>query len=439
MQPIGRFVCSLSTNELAHFGGLLCALGYALLSYMANQAEEPTVTTFLLTIAWVQVPVLAVYFFAYRRDERIPISTLFIWAIVFRLIGLHGGPIFEDDFYRYLWDGYRFWEDGTPYGVAPEDFFLNQELSPVMRSVLNQINHPELTTIYGPTNQVIFLLGYLIEPGSLIPLQVFLIVFDVSLIYLLTRLTNSRNVLLYAWCPLVVKEIAFTAHPDIIGIQLVILALFLASNKRLAWAAVCAGMAVGAKIFALVLVPFVLVRGNLRHWLTLVLVLLLLYAPFLAMGGTDLDVLMLFVQEWEFNSALFGVINTVVPSTFAKFTLGLGFAAFWVWYYVSFRKSKSEIPRGDWLFGIFLVVSPVINPWYVLWLLPFAAIYPSRWAWVASIAIFLSYITGLNLGEFDIQAYAQPGWVRPLEFGLIVSAFCWDQWANRQHNRATLL
>jgi len=63
--------------------------------------------------------------------------------------------------------------------------------------------------------------------------------------------------------------------------------------------------------------------------------------------------------------------------------------------------------------------------------LAFAVIYPSWWAWTASVAVLLSYITGLNLGDFNLLPYDHPVWVRPMEFGLIVMAFCYDIYRNR--------
>ena len=77
------------------------------------------------------------------------------------------------------------------------------------------------------------------------------------------------------------------------------------------------------------------------------------------------------------------------------------------------------------------MASPVINPWYLLWLLPFAAIVPSAFAWTASVAVFLGYVTGLNLNDGDLHPYQQPAWVRPLEFGLILLALAYDLFRRR--------
>ena len=85
---------------------------------------------------------------------------------------------------------------------------------------------------------------------------------DLVLLGLLLRLAPARNVLLYAWCPLVVKEIAFTAHPDGAGACLLIAAIVLARDRHWRSAAVLLGLATGAKVFGLVLAPLVLARAR---------------------------------------------------------------------------------------------------------------------------------------------------------------------------------
>ena len=401
-------------------------MGYVALAVLAREAGEPGLAAFYGIVLWTAAPVFLLYSHAVRRDEPIPIARLVFWAVAFRLVGLVGGPFFEDDFYRYLWDGYRFATAGTPYGVAPEAFFLDMSVPPALRSVLDQVNNPDLPTIYGPTTQVLFLLGYWLQAGSVSALQALLIGADLATIALLLRLAPARNVLLYAWCPLVVKEIAFTAHPDGLGVCLLIAAIVLASRRRDGWAAACLGLAVGAKVFALLLVPLVLIRAGIKHWCIFAATLALLYGPFLLAGATDLGTLLVFAREWEFNSAAFGLLAAVLPPNLVKLALAGAFGVFWLWYYRQYRSTGGDVPRGDWVYGLFLLAAPVINAWYLLWLLPFAVVHPSRWAWTASVAVLLSYITGLHLGNYEMQAYAQPWWVRPVEFGVIFIAFLFD-------------
>ena len=131
--------------------GLWCALGYALLAVLAGQPGEPGLPQFYCLIAWTGLPVFALYFYFLRREEPFPVGRMILWAVVFRLCGFAGGPFFEDDFFRYLWDGYRFATTGTPYGIAPEAFFVDPGVPAALVPVLDRINNPDLPTIYGPT------------------------------------------------------------------------------------------------------------------------------------------------------------------------------------------------------------------------------------------------------------------------------------------------
>lgn len=406
--------------------GIVCATGYLTLAHLARQTGEPGLVAYYGIVVWTALPVFVLFLYFTNKERPIPLSRLFVWAIVFRLCGLFGGPIYEDDFYRYLWDGFQFWSEGTPYGTAPESFFLDPSIPLAFQSVLDQINNPDLPTIYGPTNQLVFLASYLLKPADVIAIQGLLIVVDLVLIYLLTKLTSCKNVMLYAWCPLVVKEIAFTAHPDGIGICLLVAAIVLIGKKKPVWSAVCLGLAVGSKIFALALVPFVLKRTKIRHWGVFVLTVAILYLPFVALGSTDFDSLIVFAKEWEFNSALYGLTNAFLLPTTSKIVLALSAMSVWGWWYFQYKPDEQLVPRGDHIYGLLLLVAPVINPWYVLWILPFAAIYPSRWAWTASVVVLLAYITGLNLGNLEMQAYALPQWVPFLEFSAVGIALVWD-------------
>ena len=418
--------------------GLFCATGYLMLASLARQPGEPELTQFFALMLWTALPVFALHLHASARGRPIPLGRLLLWALVFRLCGLYGGPLLEDDFWRYLWDGFRFATAGTPYGAAPEQFFLDPGIPATFQHVLSQINYPELQTIYAPVTQLVFLLAHWLRPGSIEALQVLLILLDLGVIALLLRLTNARNALLYAWCPLIVKEIAFTAHPDGIGMFLLLAAIVLAKENRWRGCAVVLGLAASAKVFALVLAPFVLIRARGSHWLLFALTIAVLYAPFAALGGTDLTSFAIFAREWEFNSALFGLLAMVMDRLDARVLLGLAFGVFWafcLWrHHVTEKAAEGafRVPRGDWVFGALLLVSPVINPWYLIWILPFAAIYPSAWAWTASLAVLLSYISGINLlSDPSMQAYGQPLWARLLEFSLIGAALLVD-WRRRK-------
>ena len=418
----------LGENGIVDLGGALALLGYAALAYYSRGVlGDPGLGAFFALMAWVSLPWLFVFACFRGCPDALPVRRLILWAVLFRVCGLLGVPLFEDDYFRYLWDGYRFAETGTPYGWAPADSFADASVPAAFQRILDQVNYPDVPTIYGPAIEYIFLFAHFLGPGSLVALQAILIGVDILLVRLLLGAAPPAFVLLYAWCPLVVKEIAFTAHPDGLGVCLLLGAVLLRRRESVNWAAVCLALAAGAKIFALLLVPFVLARAGIRPWITFLGVLVALYLPFVAQGGTDMAGLAVFAATWEFNSALFAVVNSALAATYAKLLIGAGLLALGIAYWHRYGGgSAGEIPRGDWIYGVFLVSMPVINPWYALWVLPFAVIYPSCWAWTAASALLLAYVTGINLGDLEMDAFAHPGWVRPLEFGVIFAALAFD-------------
>ena len=408
--------------------GLGCLLAYGLLCWTTRSSGGPSLHLFLGLAVCVAAITFGLYAYCRRHPyQKLSVARLVGWALAFRICGLIGGPFYEDDFYRYLWDAFRFFQDGTPYGLAPEAFFDDLDVPDQFQRILDGINYPELPTIYGPVTQLVFLAGYGISPGSITALQALMLVFDLMIIGLLLRLAPAPAVLLYAWNPLVVKEIAFTAHPDGIAVFLVLAAVVLARRDRFHSAAVILALAVGAKSLALPIVPFVMARARLRDWGLFVAALALIYMPFVLQGSTDLQTLLVFAREWEFNAAFFALLKPWLPNHAARALCGILLTAALAGYYLMFRRMASgSVVRGDWIYGMILAFWPVVNPWYLLWLLPFAAIRPSAWAWTASVMVLFSYVTGLNLNNMDMHPFGHPFWVRPLEYGLILLALAYD-------------
>ena len=87
---------------------------------------------------------------------------------------------------------------------------------------------------------------------------------------------------------------------------------------------------------------------------------------------------------------------------------------------------KPIFPRGDSLFDIFFLLGPVFNPWYLIWLLPFAVIRPMVWSWTLAASSSLSYLTGINLTDSTLAAYevSTPGAV--VQYGLVMLALVFD-------------
>lgn len=410
-----------------HAAGFSLAGVYAAMVLLAEPKLGLNLFNFSRLIVFAFAFYSAACFWTLRQKQPVTIATLLAWSVVFRLIGLCGQPILEDDYFRYLWDGYRLVTAGTPYGQPPSAFFTDTSVAKAMIPALDQINHPDIPTIYGPSFEYLFGLAYWLTPGQLWPLKLLLIGIDLGLIVLLLRLTTPAKALLYAWNPLAIKEIAFTAHPDGLIPALLLSCWLLAQRSHTGFAGLALAAGVSAKIAGWLAVPFFALVLGWQGLLAFAVSYFLLYLPFLWQGATEWDSLKVFAQHFEFNSALFALAQLWLPVEWAKRLLGgfflVGAGAYWLRY----RKQLTHaLPRGDWLFGGLLLISPVINPWYLLWLLPFAAVYPSFTAWVASAAVMFSYATGLNLEDGSLSPYQHPAWARPVEFGLIALAFAAD-------------
>jgi alpha-1,6-mannosyltransferase len=409
--------------------GLVCAIAYGVLAWFSLQPEFLSLWVFYGLLGICLFATLIAFVGVSAREQSLTPLRLLFWAGCFHAIGVLGEPMWEDDFFRYLWDGYRFYEIGSPYGVAPVTLFGDDTIPTLFQGLLARINYPDVPTIYGPTLQYTFLLGHVLAPAEVWILQLLYALADMMLIVLLLRLANIRWVLLYAWSPLVIKELAFTAHPDGLGVLLLMAALFCRQRHSYALAAGLLALSVGAKVFALLLVPFVLWRLPLRYWGVFTLVVAVLYGPFVWLGASDMGGLLVFATEWQFNSSLYAVLLQWLEPLVVKLILGFIFLGVYAWLFWQHSQSVTwKMPRGDIIFGVFLLIAPVVNAWYLIWLLPFAVLFPRLWSWTFSVSVLLSYSIGINLNSGGVEPLLMPRWAIFLEYGAVLVAVCLDTW-----------
>jgi len=430
----------LAKHCIAHkkvlIAGLICLLAYSLLLRYSFAAAGIPLPVFALLVSVIYL--LIVWLFV-SKNACNNIFLIIFFAILFRIIAFYGEPIYEDDYYRYLWDAYRFASDGTPYTLAPEAYFTDEQIPHLFQRILNGINHPNIPTIYAPTLQYIFLLAYWIAPGELWALKFLLIGFDCVLLILLSRHVRASYLLLYAWNPLIIKEIAFTAHPDGILGGLLLISYLLLNKNHENWAGITLALAAATKISAWPVLPFLLIRCQTQGGLCFIVTLCVLYFPFLINSGSDTLGLLAFAQHFEFNSALYALVNSVLNDRYAKLLLAISYLMCLAYYFYIYYRNKSTLPRIDIILAGLLLISPVINPWYLLWILPWACMVPSFTAWLASAFVLLSYIAGLNLVDTELGPYQHPIWLRPLEFGLIAVALMIDLYKTRQDKSSEII
>ena len=191
----------------------LALCGYLILALCSTRAGRLPLAVWwaVQLVGWIS----CAWFLRAVRNGWPAMGWIVTSALVFRICGLWATPSLEDDYQRYLWDGWRTIQDGSPYGHAPQEFFaVPEKRPPGIETALNELNHPDLTTIYAPVTQLLFAAAAAIAPGSLLTFKLLLLLVDTALLPLLAAFGGRTAAWFYGWCPLVVTEIAFHAHPE---------------------------------------------------------------------------------------------------------------------------------------------------------------------------------------------------------------------------------
>lgn len=420
---------------LFHGAGAVSCLLYAYLSaFDAVNGIAP--------VAWF-LGVMAALFALYGLAARTGASWLavFGWAILFRLLLIPAGLppdatwaekarllstdlrgeavvfdrflLYDNDLWRYLWDGHNAAAGRNPYLGAPAG---EERGEGVWAEVHDNISYAHIPTLYPPLAQWIFLLSHGIAPASVFILKLLVVLFDLGAgaFLALTLRALGRDpgeCLLYLWNPLTVKVYAGSAHIDsVIVFALAVLGYCVVRKFHLA-AGVAFGLAVLAKLSPLVLIGL-LTRRMSRLRLALGFgVILAGYLPYLSGGMAIFDGARMFASFWEFNAGVLQFIRSVAPGWNGRLVcaLLLGILLLRNW-----RRDKEFFASAADSLGWLVVLSPAVMPWYATWAIPFAVL-GRRPLWLV--------FSGLVLASFGVMVDGRErAWVLAVEFGLFFLA-----------------
>jgi len=303
----------LATRWLAALGMIswLIYLAIARLStrfvYGRGFSERPIAAVLLWLTAAFLIYLAALWLAARARENRWLMWAIWLPAIAFRLTLLPTTPIQEIDIYRYVWDGAASTSGVSPYRYSPGQvaaarvketlpdglarLVRRRDGSASLKTIVSRVHYAHLPTIYPPTSQAVFALAAMVTPSSssvetrLTVMKAFFVAFDLGTIAVVMALLrcSGRHVgwsVAYAWCPLVLKEIANGGHLDALAVFLTTLAVYAAvrgmfnreaaksdhapSSGMIVLAALTLALAVGAKLYPVVLAPLLLVTGLKR-------------------------------------------------------------------------------------------------------------------------------------------------------------------------------
>ena len=420
IRPAGRLLVAGALIEAAMVG-ILC-LGDA----------RQSVPIFFL---FYGVAFLA-YLFCVRGCGRTPLRMIVGLGVLFRLTLLPCVPSLSDDIYRYAWDGRTQAHGINPYRYAPS----SPQLAHLRDDGISErVNHPDVPTIYPPLAQALFLACYAVWP-SLWCLKLAVVALDLLASWFLLGLIRLRRLpqgllLIYMWNPLVLVEVSGSGHIDVLGVTLLLWALLLAERGQAGRSGAVLGLSFLSKLYPVCFLPALVCnpkedRGDgggearrrmpmaaglrrVRPAMAFLATSALGYAPYIGVGAGLWVGLGTYASHWAFNGSLFDLLRLVLGSDdLARvgvgllFTAGIGTLAW---------RNASPLRTGYVLTVLFVLLSPTLHPWYLLWLVPFLALHTSP-AWLAFTGlVMLSYhvLIGYSVGG----VWEESLWVRGVEYG----------------------
>ncbi len=341
--------------------------------------------------------------FRSARDDGWTLGVILGFAVLFRVLLLPTPPVLSGDIYRYVWDARVLASGGNPYLSAPADFDAPEvKNDPIYRHQ----NRPLVRTIYPPLAQASFGVVRAVGGESVTVMKALMLLGDLATILILIHLLRTlgvprSRVILYAWHPLAVFEVAGSGHVDALAIPFILLAVLAWLRGRDAATGVALGAAALIKIYPILLIPAFFGRRRSPLLLGCGATLLLGYLPLLP--GTGWQILghlpRYLADPYEvFNPSLMGLVILLVsglstaPVFWASWIGRLGLLGTLAWL----TRSRAETPH-HLLARIFVMATATtlltltLHPWYLLWIVPFLAMQP-RPAWIyLSGAVALSY------------------------------------------------
>ena len=395
----------------------LCALGCGLVLLARQFVSETHHFTmgFSGVSGWSAVLYLAAVMVVLTQPvNRWTLWIVLGWAVVMRGMTLFASPYLSSDIYRYVWDGVVQHAHVNPYRYVHGDPALTW-LRDGHADVFAKINRRDYAhTIYPPVAQMVFWLATLFSPtvqGMKLMMFAFECITAGAIIALLRRLGRpAEHVLVYAWCPLLVWEIAGAGHVDAAICAWIALALLFRAREQQGWVGFFLGCAVMTKFYPLVLLPALWRRGDWRMPAALVSVCVAGYAIYSSVGRLVFGFLGGYAEEEGMNSGtryfLLDAMHHVhalanVPKLAFLGMCLLVFAAltWWCWKYATVSRAEGDgsVPafaRGAlWLaLALMLLFSPHYA-WYLAWLVPLVTVAPELPALAYVCAFFYGFTT----------------------------------------------
>jgi hypothetical protein len=440
--------------------GSVALLGYLWLAFLPTSNRLEHVLAFLSLLAALAVLGAIAFRLAQACSRRLVTRAGLLFAAAFRLALVPAGLpsdgflaaladdvrsravvyerflLYDNDTWRYLWDGQVVLHGASPWRTSPGDFDPELRQGPlaesIWRDVWGYVDFRSHRSVYPPLTQALFAAQVALAGSSLFIWKLLLTGIDLLLVWGLFRGLAAAGSppawgLLYAWNPVVVKELVGSAHVDGWMMVWCVAAVLLLARGRPASAGAALAAAALAKLAAIPLAVLLLRRDRWRGLYALAgllgLTALILRRDLVAYLGA----FQAYWSEWRFNSGIWellagaaSLLGASEPQLWADLAAkaALVGVALAIWRRDPEPTTTSLARAAFWLLALLALTSPAVMPWYLLWAAPFAALAGAVTWYPVTVLSLSSYLVYAGLGE--------AWWWRVAEHVLIALLLCWE-------------
>lgn len=379
-------------------------LGFTLLAGLTDSLSGDA-KGLLVLFPGMAVTGIAVWAFFPDLDRRSSILAILVLALLSRLL-MAGFPT-SDDVNRYLWEGNLMLAGESPYAsTANSEAWIDYR-----DGYWEQMNHKDKPTAYPPLALAVFAALNLLSYHPWIYKVFFgfadMAALTVLIAILVNRTLPVRNALFYGLNPVTIIAFSGEAHFDSLLVLLMLASLLAREHNKIGWCWFFLGLSIQIKIISVILVPLYLWKDRSFRTLWILIPLLLpslwfredlpnLFAGLFRFGGT-----------MSHNGSINHLLIDFSGSRVIASRLSLAFLA--VVVLITSIRSRDALKGSYIIMGAFILLSPTIHYWYLSWVLPLVALFPSL-PWLALFALSGFYFTAWVM-------FGKTGdWYQPIEY-----------------------
>ena len=383
------------------------------------------------------------YWLAVRLLPRAPSNAAILAIIVavaaaLRLSLLFEPPLHSSDIYRYVWDGRVQAAGISPYRYVPADPALAALRDDAIFPNINRADYA--VTIYPPAAQAAFRLFTRLAE-TLWAMKLGWLALEAAAMLVLVRLLvragqPASNLLLYAWHPLPVWEIAADGHVDAGMAAMLVFALAAWAARYRFLAGGLLALSVLFKPTTLVAIPAFWRRWDWRVPAAFALIVVVAYLPYAELDAGAFGFLPGYVGEEGIGSGqgflllrLIALLDLPLPQA-APFTYIAAAAVMLTGLALAFvaderRDTVTAARQAQMMLLTFLVLLSPNYPWYFLALVPLGCLSPWMPARLTTISCVVLYAAPPR--DAELQAVL----VQSILYGIVIMTLAFDLYTHR--------